>query len=540
VDTPIIRNITSSKDLIFTSLSNRKNSFILLLVIILLTASIGSALSILTLTFQKVFGFSRLYSVELFTTFVALLYCSSIAGGFFGGRLTSYATGVNVGVLLSILGSLGLYFHQGYFLIFSLALLVIGYGLISPCVISIFGQNLKSGENESRRCHPGFVLNYMSMNIGGVLGVGLSALWVSPSQYRNNFLFGILFLIGVLILFNYVLSRGFLIKRGAPTEKLRGTGPVNNLTNNLNNLDNNLDNKSDSIFSLVWSGGLNKFSRYIKKYVGIWAVLFLCVAILLVDQLLHFPFLADYFLISISFLTVGYVFFLGKKEDFFHFRRLIFFVFLTTVTILFFVLYNSEPDILTVFIEDHVNRNFLGFTIPSASYFMLNPCFNLIFGGLIFAGLKFFKKSFSPDIWIYSSIFFMGLGFWLLWVAIFFSPNGSLSTNWILLIYAVLSGAEMLLAPIAYEIVFLYGAPSLYGIMTGMSQLAIGLGAMGTERLSRFMVPKPGVSKLDSLHFFGHGFQIIGVGWMIFGIVLLLLTLVLKFFWKPRFLENFF
>jgi POT family proton-dependent oligopeptide transporter len=472
---------------------NRRNSIILLLMVVLLTAAIASSLSILTLTFQKVFGFSRLYSVELLTTFIALLYCSSIMGGLFGGRLTSYKTGVNFGVLLAGLGSLGLYFHQTYFLIFSLALLIVGYGLISPCVISIFGQNLQRGKHHAERSHSDFVLNYMSMNIGGVLGVGLSGLWGNPLQYRNNFLFGMLFLGVLFVLFNYVLSPSLLFL---------------------------------------------KQKKHQKWFQKIWPVFFLILVIVLVDRLLYAPFLADYFLIGVSILTVGYLLYLGKKlekkEETFHFRGLLDFIFLTIVTVLFFILYNSEPDILTVFIEDHVNKAFMGFDIPSATYFMLNPFFNLIIGGLIFAGLKFSKKSFLPNIWIYSGIFFMGFGFWLLWVASVLNPNGNLSTAWVILIYAILSGAEMLLAPIAYEIVFIYGAPSLYGIMMGMCQLAIGLGALTTERLSHFIVPAPGTPALEGFHFFSHGFKMIGTIWMCLGIILLVATLLWQVFFQSE------
>jgi dipeptide/tripeptide permease len=440
---------------------SNKNYWTLLLAIIFLTASVGSVLSILTLSFQQIFGLTRLYSVQIFTTFLALLYCSSIMGGFFGGRLTSYRYGVNLGIAFAVIGALGLYFHQTKFLIFSLSLLIIGFGLVSPCVISIFGQNLKR-ELSNKRSHSGFVLNYMSMNIGGVLGMSISGLWVRPSQYQNNFLFSILFLLIVGILFNC----------GVPRD----------------------NQKFFSFFQ-------NFFSR-----IGI--VIFLGILIYGVNELLYMPSLADSFLIGLTFLSVGYVLFLGKKEEKTYLRRLIFFMFLTAMTIVFFVLYNSEPDILTIFIEDHVNRKFMGLNIPASTYFMFNPFFNLIFGGGIFLALKIFKKSFSPDVWIYSSIFFMGLGFWILWLAVFFTPEGNISTGWMILVYAILSGAEMLLAPIAYEIVFIYGVPSLYGVMTGMSQLAIGLGALMTERLSSLIVPKPGLTVLESLHFFAHGFVI--------------------------------
>ena len=518
---------TSPKESAEKNKKGQKTHWILLLAVIFLTASVVSVLSILTVSFENVFSLSRLYSVQLFTTFLALLYCSSIIGGLFGGRLTSYAYGVNIGLFFAILGLLGLYCcHQTNFLIFSLSLLVIGYGLVSPCVISIFGQNLKQSLVGNQRYHSGFILNYMGMNIGGVLGASLSGFWRDPSQYQNNFLFGIFFLLCLGSLLNYMFSADSFKNAYFINKKLNQNSLVfrwmrrNLFLNNflgsfLEKLEANFKSKNQGKIKLKIMGLLKGF------FIKLWAIIFLCLSVFLVNKLLASPYVADAFLISLSFLTVGYVLFLGKKEDKSYFKRLIFFMFLTTVTIFFFVLYNSEPDILTIFIEDHVDRDFLGVTIPSSTYFMLNPFFNLVFGGAIFLALKFFKKSFSPDIWIYTSIFFMGFGFWVLWLAIFFSPSGNIPTGWIILVYAILSGSEMLLAPVAYEIVFIYGVPSLYGVMTGMSQLAIGLGALATEHLSRFIIPKPDLSMSDSLHFFSRGFIVIGFLWMLFGLIFL-------------------
>jgi dipeptide/tripeptide permease len=140
-----------------------------------------------------------------------------------------------------------------------------------------------------------------------------------------------------------------------------------------------------------------------------------------------------------------------------------------------------------------------------------------------------FKKSFSPDSSIYFSIFLIGFGFWVLWISTLFFKSGGISTWWIVTVYALLGLAEMLLAPIAYEIVFIYGFRGLYGMMMGLSQLSIGIGAMLAERVSKFIVPAGYAVTPEALHFFAQGFKHVGLVWMGIGLLLMSMRVLVVF-----------
>ena len=87
----------------------------------------------------------------------------------------------------------------------------------------------------------------------------------------------------------------------------------------------------------------------------------------------------------------------------------------------------------------------------------------------------------------------------------------------------------MILAPVAYAIVFELGIPELLGVMSGMTQVAIGMGALFSEGLIKITVPsKHIVNEAHGLHFFSHGFGMIAVIWLGIGAFMLLFALPIR------------
>jgi POT family proton-dependent oligopeptide transporter len=320
----------------------------------------------------------------------------------------------------------------------------------------------------------------MAMNIGGVVGIGFSGLWSTPILSRYNLLISVFLLGLVAILFNQASKRMDFLGPDFLLGKLKA------------------------------------------MTIGVTLLL----TVFSVSMLMLWPVVANAFLLILVVFTVGYLLSCAKKVGQSDFHRMLIFIGLTAIAIFFFILYSLEPDVLAIFIHDYVNRHWLGIEIPASTYFMLNPLFNLIFGGLFFVWLTRFKKSFSYSALICFSIFLIGFGFWVLWVSTLFFQSGGISTGWIVTVYALLGLAEMLLAPVAYEIVFIYGFRGLYGMMMGLSQLAIGIGAMLAERISKFIVPSGYSVTSEALYFFSQGFKHVGLIWMGIGLFLIVLKVV--------------
>ena len=470
-----------------STFQQKQNQILLLLIIIFITASLASVISVLTLVFEHLFNLKPFQSVVLSTAFSGLLYCASMTGGWLlATRMISHVWSINLGMYFTSVGLLSLYAYsfltQTKISILTLCLssILIGYGLIMPSVISLFGENAKRRLGVQKRYHASFVLNYICMNIGGVVGISFSGLWSTPEGNRNNFLIAFALMGIAAFLFNYLWKRSEFLS--------------------------------------------SDFLRKARHRAGLLGLILLMIGGLSI--LLRSPLMADISLVFLTVVTVTYALYSARKMSHQSFYRMCFFVLITAMSMIFFVLYNLEPDVLSLFVEDNVNRHWLGMQIPSATYFMLNPLFNLMFGGLLVLVLTQVKESWAPDIWVYLAIFLMGCGFCVLWTsAHFHNTEGMISSHWIVLAYAVLSAAEMLLSPILYEIVFLYGLPNLYGMMTGISQLSLGLGAFFAQRFALFMVPKDQVSAMDSLHVFARGFKIVGLIWIGIAVLLFLLRI---------------
>jgi len=442
---------------------------------IVLTASIGAILSVLTVYLEHVIHFSSLKSVQAFVAFLKLLYCGSALGGAIGGRY-SYRGMMNFGFICIVLGAGGLYFQWSHVLLLWFSLLVLGYGLCTPCFLAVFSQTLHENLN---RYHSSFVLIYMGMNIGAVLGISTSSAWRLPSQYHDAFLISLL-----LIVFLAVSLNSFLWKQRQEVKE------------------------NETLLSL-------------KKLLEILGISGLSLGI--IDFFFHHQEVANFVLLGGCLATFLLLWAWGKKISKPGLgRRLGFYSFLSLVSVIFFILYNAEPDILTVFIEQHVDRNLAGMSIPASTYYLLNPVFNLLVGCGFLWGLKYFKGEFYPDRWIYLSLILMGLGFGVLYLGAVLS-SGLISSAWIILAYAMLSAAEMCLAPVAYAMGFVYGLPKLYGIMAGISQLAIGIGAMFTSELAPWLVLGTKANASENLAYFIRGFGVISLIWLGIGFSLLLL-----------------
>ena len=73
-------------------------------------------------------------------------------------------------------------------------------------------------------------------------------------------------------------------------------------------------------------------------------------------------------------------------------------MFLMVLGAIFFAIYYQQPTSLTLFVERNVNRQLLGVTLPSASFWVFNPMWMLLLGPLLS-----YAYNFLSSIWSHSS-----------------------------------------------------------------------------------------------------------------------------------------
>lgn len=461
--------------------------FCSMLAIILIMSPVAGLSSLLAVYMSQNLQLGEVVASHQFASFIALLFSFSVVGGAYGSRY-SYILAVIVGLLVFALGAAFLLFKIN--IIFALSLVVAGYGFAFPNFIAIFGQTLPDSEEatDSR-----FVLNYMCMNLGGMLGIGVGMIgkvWFSDQVY---FVYMIMFSLISAAFVAWLYPRLPFSKKNVPClmQDKHGSKLMNILM---------------LIIVLVFSS-------------------------ILLDVGLSHESLANGMLGFITIAAYVYVVLVARKYSIAIRRKVYFFLFLTFVTMVFFMLYAVEPGILAFFIMHHVDKTLFGMQVPASSYFIFNPVFNLIVGGVIIALLLKYTKVPKADSRVYFGLFLMGFAFLVLWFCTKFDSGASfhISSWWIVLVYFFLSAAEMILAPVAYAIVFELGIPELLGVMSGMTQVAIGMGALFSEGLIRITVPSHQiVDRAQGLHFFSHGFGVIAIIWLGIGVFMLLFAVPIR------------
>ena len=208
-------------------------------------------------------------------------------------------------------------------------------------------------------------------------------------------------------------------------------------------------------------------------------------------------------------------------------KRMIAYVLLALVSLVFWTLYQIAPIGLTTFAEYNVNRHFLGYVISPQWIQNINPTI-IIFGGPLMTVLlsKIRKRgiSFSIPQQFSLSLFFIGGGFLLLSLGVHYAAQDGLSGfNWILWSYVLQSIGELLIAPIGYAMVGQLAPASLIGIMMGTWMMVNGVGGVLSSYASNWAVGNNlSTSPLLTNGGYSHVFSYLGWGAVICGIGLCL------------------
>lgn len=180
--------------------------------------------------------------------------------------------------------------------------------------------------------------------------------------------------------------------------------------------------------------------------------------------------------------------------------------------IVFFVLYNQMPTSLTFFAVHNIDNNFFGWTIPAASYQVLNPLVIIIASPIL---AIIYRK--LPGTHVTKFCFGMtlcGLAFLVLYLPRFTAAETGLASPWwMVLTYTLQSTGELLVSGLGVAMVAELCPRAMSGFVMGIwfltSMLAGPLGAFVGNMTS----PPSGVtlSTLESLHVYTGVFAQIGI-----------------------------
>ncbi|MFV0540490.1 MAG: oligopeptide:H+ symporter [Aestuariibaculum sp.] len=141
-------------------------------------------------------GWPKEHALAIFGSYTALVYLSTMIGGYFADNVIGYRWAVVIGALLMTLGHASMAIETPFFIYIGLTLLVFGSGFFKPNMTSIISEMYKDKPEEKDGAYTIF---YMGVNAGAFFGIMLCGWLAEKIGWSWGFgVAGIFMLFGLL------------------------------------------------------------------------------------------------------------------------------------------------------------------------------------------------------------------------------------------------------------------------------------------------------------------------------------------------------
>ena len=160
-------------------------------------------------------GWPREHAFALFGTYTALVYISTMLGGYFADKVWGYRKAVVVGAVLMTLGHGAMALETPWSIYLGLTLLVFGSGFFKPNMTSIISHMYI---NHQEKKDGAYTIFYMGVNAGAFLGILLCGYLGEKVGWSIGFgLAGVFMLFGMI---QFVLSQNIFGDIGLKPDKI--------------------------------------------------------------------------------------------------------------------------------------------------------------------------------------------------------------------------------------------------------------------------------------------------------------------------------
>lgn len=365
-------------------------------------------------------GFDKTTAASIMSIYGSLVYLSSVIGGFVSDRIWGSRKTVFIGGVLIMLGHIVLATPFGKMALFlSIALIVIGTGLLKPNVSEMVG-GLYTPEDTRR--DSGFSIFVFGINMGAFIAP-LTVGWLGQ---QVNFHLGFsLAAIGMFFgLIQYLIDgRKYLSK-----ESLYPTDPL----------------EPDEMKSL-------------GRKTAVWSVLIaLIIALMLLFNM--FTIMNIINLLTIFAVCIPVYYFVkilaSNKIDKVERSRVLAYIPLFIASVLFWSIEEQGSVVLALFANEQTRLSLFGFNFPSSWFQSMNPLFIMLYVPF-FAKLwtKLGKKQPSSPTKFSFGLFFAGASFiWMMLPGLLFGTDTKVSPLWLVMSWALVIIGEMLISPIGLSV----------------------------------------------------------------------------------------
>lgn len=387
---------------------------------------------LLTLYLIKVLFYQEGESFLIYGAYTALVYLAPVIAGKVADSIIGYRKAVIFGALLMALGEFVILGGTSEALFWGMGFLIVGNGYFKANISSIVGKLYDEGDE---RRDSGFTIFYIGINVGALLATTVCVYVGETYGFKYGFaLAGFGMLMGLLV---FLLGQKHFIEKALPPfpEKLK-----------------------EKVLGFL----PREYAVYLVSLLVVPGIYFLVNHNTYVGWLLGF----------VAIGAIVYLILEGKKGGKVLLDRMILFIILCVLNIVFWALFEQAGTSLTVFADTNVDRRILGFEMTAGNTQFFNPMFIILFGSIFsMMWIKLTKWGMNPSIPMKFGlgIIQLGLGYLVILLGNEFADEAFRVPLWTLgFLYMLHTTGELFISPIGLSMVTKLAPAHLTGTLMGV------------------------------------------------------------------------
>ena len=429
--------------------------------------------ALLVLYLVNSLNYSESEALHIYAVYTGLVYLTPLIGGYLADRFLGTQKSIFIGGLTMMIGHFLMAFPD--YLYLAIGMLIIGNGYFKPNISSLLGRLYKL--NDLRR-DSGFSIFYVGINLGAFLAPLIVGYVGETINWHYGFAIAGFGMLAGLIQFYYGQNK--IIKEDTTQQ-------------------------SRKLKSADW--GLIT----IISIINIPLILLILEVNEVINNYFFEIFLALVTFISFYLLTRKKQL-LPAKEDL---KKIVYIGVLSIFVIFFWVGFEQAGGSLTLFANNSVDRNFLGFIIPASFFQSINPLIIILIGPMIanfWLRVDRSKSNINTPQKMGLGLLLLAGGFFLI-TLVNNSSDSAISLWWLVGVYFLHTLGELCLSPIGLSMVSKVSPRKIASLMMGFWFLS--------SAVANFMAGKlPGILQANNLDLF----TFLTVTSIVAGLLLLLIS----------------
>ena len=372
-------------------------------------------------------NYSESDALHIYAVYTGLVYLTPLIGGYLADRFLGSQKAIFIGGLTMMIGHFLMAFPN--FLYLAIGMLIIGNGYFKPNISTLLGRLYKP---DDVRRDSGFSIFYVGINLGAFLAPLIVGYVGETINWHYGFAIAGFGMLAGLI--QFYIGQNKIIKEDISSQSKK------------------LNPADWGIIALVSVINLP-----------------LILVILELNQIIN-----DFFFEILAILIILiFFYFITKKKQLLavkkDIKRIAYIGILSIFVIFFWVGFEQAGGSLTLFANNSVDRNFLGFVIPASFFQSINPLIIILIGPMIanfWLSVDRSKNKINTSQKMGLGLLLLASGFFLI-MLVNNSSETSISLWWLVGVYFLHTMGELCLSPIGLSMVSKVSPKKIASLMMG-------------------------------------------------------------------------